>query len=354
MPVTEMQVRAQFAPLEPCAMYNGSSVSSNATVREALAETGMDWRVVLRPLLFQTGEIPGTSTAVGKPIPNQFATVKLRPDEDPSDASAGTALGTVKTKYRPLQNEEAFDWLNDVHRHLGGDILTAGQLHGGKSAYMVYDVTGWEVFPGDEIRIHLVLLNNHDGTINSTILLIPYRVVSGTMLTCMSYKNGGLFRLRHTAPVKGAITQKTALRDADRKMAHINDMIEYIRHWFTLFGQTTISLEEQQRLIYAILDVSDAEYQEWRQEQTIKTPQWANIYEEIEAAGQFAPGAESGRGTIWHTFNAICGWHDRMRTVRGAGQKPDNVLEAKLIGYSAQRKLSTFELCSELASGRSF
>jgi len=144
--------------------YGDSTVfSDNLTVREALAQAGLDWTVTKKPLFYREE----TPTLVNfNYCPGIIAVVR----ED-----SGTVMGGVGDNYAPIQNLEAFSVVDEVVEQGLARITAAGSLKGGRIVWMYLDVgESVEVFEGDEIAPRLVLVKSHDSS--SSFRAIPMAV----------------------------------------------------------------------------------------------------------------------------------------------------------------------------------
>ena len=99
--------------------------------REALELAGLDWQVESRNIYSGTGAM----------IPGYRANVRSTDD---------AVLGVVSDRYRIVQNEEAFQFTDDL---LGEGVTyeTAGSLQGGKKVWMLAKLPEKYIIAGDEV-----------------------------------------------------------------------------------------------------------------------------------------------------------------------------------------------------------
>lgn len=99
--------------------------------REALELAGLDWQVESRNIYSGTGAM----------IPGYRANVRSTDD---------AVLGVVSDRYRIVQNEEAFQFTDDL---LGEGVTyeTAGSLQGGKKVWMLAKLPRKYLIAGDLI-----------------------------------------------------------------------------------------------------------------------------------------------------------------------------------------------------------
>ncbi len=125
--------------------------------REALELAGLDWQVESRNIYSGTGTM----------IPGYRANVRSTDD---------AVLGVVSDRYRIVQNEEAFQFTDDL---LGEGVTyeTAGSLQGGKKVCMLAKMPEKYIIAGDEVTPYLVFFNSHDGSSGVKVAMTPVRVV---------------------------------------------------------------------------------------------------------------------------------------------------------------------------------
>ena len=72
-------------------------------------------------------------------------------------------LGIVSDRYKVVQNEDAFQFTDDL---LGAGVTyeTAGALQGGRKVWMLARMPHRYIIAGDEIAPYLVVMNSHDGS----------------------------------------------------------------------------------------------------------------------------------------------------------------------------------------------
>ena len=116
----------------------GRIVMDAPASREALELAGLDWQVESRNIYSGTGAM----------IPGYRANVRST-DE--------AVLGVVSDRYRIVQNEEAFQFTDDL---LGEGVTyeTAGSLQGGKKVWMLAKLPEKYIIAGDEVTPYASLI----------------------------------------------------------------------------------------------------------------------------------------------------------------------------------------------------
>ena len=135
----------------------GVRVEEAPTSIDALVLAGLDWQVIQKNVYTQDGYI----------IPGYKANVRSTDD---------SALGIVSDKYKVVQNEEAFQFTDDL---LGEGVTyeTAGSLQGGRKVWMLAKMPQRYIISGDEITPYLVVMNSHDGSSGIKVAMTLVRIV---------------------------------------------------------------------------------------------------------------------------------------------------------------------------------
>ena len=159
----------------------GTMVSEALTSIDALICAGLDWRVVQQDVYTGDGNlIPGFK-------------VNLRDTDD-------APLGIVSDRYKVVQNEDAFQFTDDL---LGEGVTyeTAGSLQGGRKVWMLARMPHRYIIAGDEITPYLVIMNSHDGSSGIKVAMTPIRVVCQNTLNLALNTAKRTWAAKHTENV---------------------------------------------------------------------------------------------------------------------------------------------------------
>lgn len=159
------------------------------SVSDSLELAQLTWTVELATAAWMTDDAQGLCS-------EHFATVRRMPD--------GTVqhLGMVGSRYKPLQNREAFEWFQPWLDTKEVAIETAGSLRGGKLVWVLAKLNRDNIIlpGGDEISKYLMLSTSHDGTEATRIGFTPVRIVcANTLRAAHQDQASKLLRVRHTA-----------------------------------------------------------------------------------------------------------------------------------------------------------
>lgn len=164
---TQAQGSAMFA-YQPAWHGFGTVVQDAQTSADALRIAGLDWDVRLTDL---AAIMPDGSH---QPIDTHRATMR---------ADTGRALGAVGLRYQPLQNREAFAWMDEVVGEQLAIWHTCGSLRDGKRVWMLAKLPGTlEVTDRDVLDKYVLITNSHDGTGAVRLFPTSVRVVCANTL----------------------------------------------------------------------------------------------------------------------------------------------------------------------------
>lgn len=150
----------------------GQKLDAPATDEEAIAAAGLDYDVTLTPV----------ATVDGMMVPKTRAVVRY---------DNQTVLGVVSDRYVPVQNKQAFGFLDAVVADGGLRYHTAGALGRGERVFLLAKLPGHiRVKQSDDLVDKFLLLSNaHDGSAALRVLFTPVRVVCQNTLS-MALRKG--------------------------------------------------------------------------------------------------------------------------------------------------------------------
>jgi phage/plasmid-like protein (TIGR03299 family) len=292
----------------------GQNVAECQTSAEAIKLACLDWRVDLRPV--------AATLADGTLVDclDNFATVR-------NDTNA--VLGVVGSSYRPLQNSEAFDFMDGLVGERLAMFETAGAIKGGRQVWVMARLPKeYQIARGDTVCPYALLTSSHDGTSAIRILPTTVRVVCNNTLTlALRQGNGQGLSIIHTHGLKGR------LEDARRKLGIVCQRLDE-------FGEQATALTRRK--------MNPAELGEY----------FANLIadrsdkQQKELLERFACNLENSRNTVggiggsaWAAYNAVSEWADHEMRVMGATQadRLNNRLQSIWFGTAARLKAAAWE-----------
>lgn len=273
---------------------------------EAIVKAGLDWGVEKRPVFSMRED---NSFAE---IPEWFAVTR---DSDQK------ALGLVQGRYVPLQNKDAFGFMDAV---AGSMRLvryhTAGALQGGKRIWLLAELLDMSIAPvkGDETKPYLLLANGHDGRYMLRCLFTSVRVVCQNTLNMAMGKDGADgIAIRHSGDMKDKV------QEAQRVLG---------------LARTSYAAYEDKGRILAGRQVNTAAWSDFLDELVplpeppTKPGRAKAVREELTALFETGPGSDIAgvRGTAWGALQAVTNFTTHHRGTRGAGDDAGKAREKRL------------------------
>ena len=303
----------------------GVHVEDAPTSEDAIKAAGLDWEVELTPLF-----VPGKERGFNL-VPGKFATTR---------STDGRVLGVVGNRYTPIQNSEAFSFLDSVVA--SGDVRyeTAGSLFDGRKVWMLARLSeaDFEVVSGDVVRQYLLLGNWHDGSGSLLAKLVDMRVVCNNTYAAALRENGRQARIRHSGDIEAKFQDaREILGFAQLRAEENRDKMKVLAG--TQF--TKARLIEFAEKLYP-LPGADANIVLGGDEDTaeptkaVKTRverNRSNIMRLFETAtGNDMPGVS---GTAWAAFNAVTYLSTHEKKVRGLnGEGQESAIRARRLDSS--------------------
>jgi phage/plasmid-like protein (TIGR03299 family) len=300
----------------------GTRLDDPATAAEAITAAGLDYQVELARL----------ATVDGIPVPQRVAAVR----SDTQDV-----LGVVSPAYVPVQNRQAFGFLDAVAAEGGIRYHTAGVLRRGERIWLLGKLPGEIRVRGsdDVTEKYLLLSNSHDGSSALRVYFTPIRVVcSNTLAMADRAGKGEGIAIRH----RGNLAYKVRAAQEVLGLA--------VRYYDDLEGQidllaghypTSAQLESYFRSLYP-----DPEQGSNSRARHAREALYA-LFE--RGMGNDIPAI---RHSSWAAFNAVTEFVDHRRPGRGrdVDDRASSRLESAWFGSGAALKARAFDLALALAT----
>ena len=185
----------------------GTMVEEAPTSREALEAAGLNWQVIQKNLVTDSGiMVPGFKA-------------NLRETDQ-------QVLGVVSDRYKVVQNEKAFAF-TDALLGEGVTYETAGSLQNGRRTWILAKLPARYIISGDEVMPYLVFMNSHDGSGSIKAAMTPIRVVCQNTLNLALSTAKRSWSTNHTGDIKGKMEDaRYTLLYADQYMAELGKAID--------------------------------------------------------------------------------------------------------------------------------
>lgn len=177
----------------------GTTVTEAVTSAEAIHLAGLDWRVEPQSVYTENGiKVEGYSANVRN--------------------TDGRALGIVGSRYQIVQNEDAFNFTDDLIGE-GVTYETAGSFKNGKSIWLLAKMPQKYDILGDEVTPYIVFINSHDGSGAVRVAMTPIRVICNNMLNMAIKSAKRTWSARHTGAIEVKLQEaRQTLKFADEYM----------------------------------------------------------------------------------------------------------------------------------------
>jgi len=286
---------ASFASLRQPAWHGlGTVIDEPVTTSEMLSLAHLSgWNVRVEEL-----DLPGRSHR------DYFATVRTNPFDGANDV-----LGVVGERYKVLQNEELFQFGDNLLD--GGQWETAGSIKNGTVVFgslaldreTNLDPNG----RGDKINNYLLVHTSHDGSLAIQASVTPVRVVcQNTLNMAVGYKGKGAkqsFRIRHTQTLQGKVT---AAREA---LGMANTYLDA----FDKIANEMIAKEISDKQFF---DIITAVYEKPEEDVKGAMTKWETKIDTLNDI-YFGETCVNIKGTAWGAYNALTERLDWYRNPRG-------------------------------------
>jgi phage/plasmid-like protein (TIGR03299 family) len=184
-----------FFTAREVAWHKLGTVTDNAlTAEDALTQAHLNWEVRKseQPVSTIVPVFNSDTETTKIEYSDKFMTYRYHPKNKKAEA-----LGVVGSRYTPVQNSEAFAFLNDLSDESGAVFETAGSIDNGKKVFMSMKMPNDMLIGGvDKIDTYLLAWNTHDGSSSFTVAVTPIRVVCQNTLTMAIKKAENSFSLR--------------------------------------------------------------------------------------------------------------------------------------------------------------
>jgi phage/plasmid-like protein (TIGR03299 family) len=300
---------AFFANREP-AWHNLGTVTPDAlTAQDALETAQLNWEVKVSDT--NVGAVvDGKVLTVG----NKFITYRDHPKKGLA------ALGVVGDRYTPIQNADAFEFLNYLSDDSGAKFETAGSLNNGARVFMTMKFPEAMTIAGvDTINQYIMAINSHDGSSAFTVAVTPIRAVCTNTVRLALDHAVSKISLKHTAGSTAKVQQaRETLGVVWRYQEEFEREVNYLLN-------RSMNEQDFKKFVEKLVPAAHKDASE-RQKNSIDTKR-----AEITALW-YAPTQQNVANTAWAAYNAVVEWADWAQAVRGGENKNAVRAERNILG----------------------
>jgi phage/plasmid-like protein (TIGR03299 family) len=195
----------------------GVNVDKACTSAEAIRFASLDWRVM---------KLAAHYDWQGKKIESKETFVIVRED-------TGKQLGTVGSRYVPIQNVDGFSFLDGVLEEYGARYETAGALYAGEKVFMLahFPKQAFTINGGDRQEAYVAFTTTHDGSGAAACFPTSVRIVCRNTFRLAQMNKGKGISIRHTGNIKEKVREaRKALGFAVQEIEEYKTAAEALYH----------------------------------------------------------------------------------------------------------------------------
>jgi len=276
----------------------GQGVEEAQTADEALRLAHLDWDVIQSPIYYHAGEDQSADSATK--IEDRVANIR-------SDNHG--YLGTVGSKYTPIQNSHAFAFMDELVGSGEAVFETAGAIKEGRRVWITAKLPQKLVIGDENIEKYLVLVNGHDGMLSFRAFWSPIRVVcNNTLRAALDGARDGV-RYSHTVNIRNRVDE--ARRVLKLANAYYDD----------------IGTAFEAMMMEPMSEYDAGDFFEWLVplQEDAKKPAWGKrIQNQLRMNFVNGRGADMAGKTVWGAYNAVTEYTSHQLRFRGTETERDS------------------------------
>lgn len=255
-----------------------------ATSKDMIKAAGLGWKVGMMPL---------KGGPKNMQIPGRNSHCIFRED-------TGAPLGVGSSTFCPVQNDEAFDFMDSLHADGVAKYVTAGSLFGGARIWILMELTKDMKVGKDKFKNFILASNGHDTLAKFRAGYCGTRVVCNNTLQCAHGElGGGSVALVHNSSVL------TNLQKAQKVLAVTTAEAQRLQQWLAASADVKVTPE-------VVVAVSDAMFGSLDDD----TPtQRKNAIEKFKSI--YGQEVALNGDTAYSVINAVTGYADHAKRYTG-------------------------------------
>ena len=289
----------------------GKRVSPNLKPKEMLIEADLNWQVVKTPVYYECDFGPDLE------VPDRFALIRKHD---------GQYMDTVGPNWRPLQNQQAFEFFNDFIKQGDMEMHTAGSLQKGKIVWALAKMKdSFEIVGKDKIEQFLLFVNPHKRGKAIEVRSTNVRVVCNNTMD---------FALESASARRITVNHNSAW-DED----YVKEMLGLAHKASEKYQETAQFLASKSYKQPTLEEFIDSLFPN-----TGKSDERSKNAERTLDVVHEQPGAHLAEGSWWQAFNAVTWMTDHEM-----GRNVDSRLTSAWFGQNRTRKTKALDLAVEYA-----
>ena len=225
---------------------DSENISGCHTAADAIKKVGLNWQVGKSDACFEFEKNKQNYLSY---LENAYIIHRL---------DTGLALGFAKSRYKVIQNIDAFSFFDDIIARGEASWYSAGTYDNGKNIYITARLNTTFVVGGkDPIEVFITFINSHEGGVGIKIIVTPVRVVSGAVLQIPDKYNKFASVIKHDSKNEENIVNVKKLIDS------IKVTIYELENVYNTLMESNITITEMYNVI-AQLYFTKREYENLR------------------------------------------------------------------------------------------
>ena len=246
-------------------------------------------------------------------VPGRAAVIR----DNPVTPGQIDVLGDVGDAYHVIQNEELAGLLDTLVDESGAHFETAGAIDGGRRIFITMKLPGHIKVGGvDRIDNYLAAMTSHDGSMATTLMVTPVRIVCQNTMNAAYGNHKTSFRIRHTSGAQRAIVS-----EAREALEFSFDYLDEFQDEASKMINSTMSLNQFEEIITREFGAPEDAPQPTITRTENKLDEMLELFADADTHSRV-------RDTVWAGYNALVEWQDHFSPVRG-GDVADEVARAK-------------------------
>ena len=298
------------------------------TSQEALTGAGLDWKVIQKEVAIYPIE--------ENPTPVEGYRLNIREDTK-------EVLGQVTDQYKPVQNIEAFEFLDELIDE--GEMMyeSAFSMRGGKQVVLLAQMPGsFEVSQDDHLLNFIMLSSSHTGKQALQFGPTSIRVVCANTFNMAMNAQGSKVKgltINHNGDIK------SKLAEARKLLQGAQDTLEQYNASAVELAQTTLSKDQWKKYLDILcpeLDPLDPNYTSRRADKVSETRLAIKACYKNDRQ-------QSAPNTAWAAFNAFTEHVDHLPRKGQGRRQAETRFNVTLCGIGKDMKQRAYELACNMA-----
>jgi phage/plasmid-like protein (TIGR03299 family) len=294
---------------------SGALVNLNThNAEEAMHEAGLAWRVKKTSLYYED------ANSCGDLILDKDNVAIVRESDN-------KRLGIVGAGYTPIQNVEAFSFMDELAAKGKISYEAAGTFRKDRSVWMFAKLQEHEIVKNDPLKQYLLLYNSHDSASSLRVTLTHLRIAcTNAIMSVLNRSKENEVRIRHSKNAKENMIQ--AVEAFERLHGRADETANLMRGMAKIRFDST----KLENFVTKLFPDPPAELRTDRKMANLEEKRGDVISLYYQGRGQNIPGVEE---TGWAAFNAVTEYFNHHVKTRGENESQKR-LENVLFGPAAK------------------